>query len=167
MRTVHTALAVLGLVSAVPGLAQTTTDSAAIRRAALDYIEGWYEGNSDRMARAVHPELVKRIVLRDGAAAGELRGTGAGPLIEFTGRGGGSCIPADERRTDVTILDIYHGAASARVDAGGWIDYLHLARFAGGWKIVNVLWETSPSFTPRRCARERPRPDGHAGVPGL
>jgi hypothetical protein len=43
--------------------AQTAADSAGIRGAALDYIEGWYEGNSERMERAVHPELAKRIVV--------------------------------------------------------------------------------------------------------
>jgi hypothetical protein len=28
-----------------------------------------------------------------------------------------------------------------RVDAGEWIDYMHLARWSGEWKIINVLWE--------------------------
>ena len=43
--------------------AQTTAsnaDAAAIRQTALDYIEGWYEGNAERMERALHPELAKR-----------------------------------------------------------------------------------------------------------
>jgi hypothetical protein len=25
-----------------------------------------------------------------------------------------------------------------------WIDYLHLAKYDGRWKIVNVLWEMKP-----------------------
>ena len=33
--------------------AQTRDDSLAIRRAAADYIEGWYSGNGDRMAQAL------------------------------------------------------------------------------------------------------------------
>src|SRR5262249_46471729 len=33
---------------------------AAIKQTALDYIEGWYEGDAERMERAVHPELAKR-----------------------------------------------------------------------------------------------------------
>jgi len=40
-------------------------DLAAIRQTALDYIEGWYEGNAERMERALHPELAKRIVRTD------------------------------------------------------------------------------------------------------
>lgn len=46
--------------------AQTTTvsdaDKAAIKQTALDYIEGWYEGNAERMERALHPEPAKRNV---------------------------------------------------------------------------------------------------------
>jgi hypothetical protein len=26
------------------------------------------------------------------------------------------------------------------------VDYLHLARTNGGWRIVNVMWELKPEF---------------------
>jgi hypothetical protein len=45
------------------------------------------------------------------------------------------------KRTDVRILDIFQNTASVRVDAGTWVDYLHVAKFNGRWVIVNVLWE--------------------------
>src|ERR1043165_10178274 len=41
------------------------TDAAAIKQTALDYIEGWYAGNAERMERSLHPELAKRIVHTD------------------------------------------------------------------------------------------------------
>ena len=37
-------------------------DQAAIKQTALDYVEGWYEGNAERMERALHPDLAKRII---------------------------------------------------------------------------------------------------------
>ncbi|HKN65770.1 MAG TPA: nuclear transport factor 2 family protein, partial [Gemmatimonadaceae bacterium] len=43
----------------------TAADSNGIREAAMDYIQGWYEGNADRMQRALHPELAKRIIRSD------------------------------------------------------------------------------------------------------
>src|SRR5437870_4156387 len=52
--------------------AQTTADSTAIKATALNYIEGWYEGNSERMEHALHPELAKRIVTTD-AQSGKSR----------------------------------------------------------------------------------------------
>ena len=42
------------------------------------------------------------------------------------------------------MLDVYENAASAKIIAATWIDYLHLARWNGQWKIVNVLWELKP-----------------------
>ena len=45
--------------------AQSTSDTELIKQAALDYIEGWYEGNAERMERALHPELAKRLVSTD------------------------------------------------------------------------------------------------------
>ena len=45
--------------------AQSAADTGAIKATARDYIEGWYEGNAERMERAVHPDLAKRIVNTD------------------------------------------------------------------------------------------------------
>ncbi len=36
------------------------TEEAGVRAAVLDYVEGWFDGNAERMERALHPELVKR-----------------------------------------------------------------------------------------------------------
>ena len=49
--------------------------------------------------------------------------------------------------TDVTVLDVFENAASAKIVASDWVDYLHLARWNGEWKIVNVLWELKPQET--------------------
>ncbi|HKW12515.1 MAG TPA: nuclear transport factor 2 family protein [Gemmatimonadaceae bacterium] len=123
----------------------TAADSSGIREAAMDYIQGWYEGNADRMQRALHPELAKRIVRTDPKTGRSNLGTmGALTLINSTKMGGGSSTPANHRRTDFRLLDIYEGAAVARVDAGDWVDYLELARWNGRWVIVNVLWELRP-----------------------
>lgn len=115
-------------------------DSAAIRVTALDYIQGWYEGDAERMERAIHPDLAKRILGSELGSAAPLVEMDAAELIEATRRGGGSAAPG-ARRADVTILDLFGNAASVRVDADQWVDYLHLVRTPGGWKIVNVLWE--------------------------
>ncbi len=126
--------------------AQTAADSAAIRATALDYVEGWYEGNAERMTRAVHPELVKRIVSRDTVSGRAwISNQGAGNLAANTARGGGKSTPIDRRRKDVQILDIYANVASVRATMSGWIDYMHMAKIDGRWWIVNVLWENHPA----------------------
>ena len=121
--------------------AQTRDDTLGIRAAAMDYIEGWYAGDGDRMARALHPELAKRIMNSDSAGRSWIGEMGATQLVRGTRAGFGRETPAERRRTDYRLLDIFQNAASARIDAGGWIDYLHLVKWQGRWVIINVLWE--------------------------
>ena len=123
---------------------QTQSDSAAIRQTALDYIQGWYEGDGARMERALHPELAKRIVNVDTLRRYRLDQQSAMTLVQNTRAGGGKETPQADRHDDVRILDIYRNAAVARIDASYWIDYLQLARWRGRWVIVNVLWELKP-----------------------
>jgi hypothetical protein len=123
----------------------TAADSAAIRETALDYIEGWYEGNATRMERALHPELAKRIVRTDPKSGRSGLGMqSALTLINATKAGGGTKTPEARRLKDVRILDVFENAASVRVDASDWIDYLQVAKWNGRWVIVNVLWELKP-----------------------
>ncbi|HEU0299943.1 MAG TPA: nuclear transport factor 2 family protein [Longimicrobium sp.] len=131
-------------IPAAPARAQTAADSAAIRAAALDYVEGWYAGDAARMRRAVHPGLAKRISQRDRTGAWTLRQMTADELVAATGEGGGTDTPEAQRQRDVVILDVFGNAASVRATMSGWIDYMHLARVDGRWQIVNVLWELKP-----------------------
>ena len=150
--TIRAPRALLALVgaaftlAAAPALhAQTAADSAGIRAAALDYIDGWYAADGARMERALHPELAKRNVYTDPQSGrSRLIQMSALTLINGTRGGGGSQIPAAERRSEVTILDIFQNAASVRVRAASWVDYMHLAKWNGRWVIVNVLWELHP-----------------------
>ena len=132
---------------ALPTLAraQTAADSSAIRATALDYVEGWYTGSAERMGRAVHPELVKRIVVRDTATKHSVIETmGATALVNGTRHGWGKETPANRRQKDVAILDIFGNVASVKSVMADWIDYLQIAKVDGRWVIVNVLWEYKP-----------------------
>ena len=120
-------------------------EAAAIRETALNYIEGWYEGDAARMERALHPELAKRIVMTDSATGNSrLDSMGAMTLVQRVRAGGGRKTPKEAQMKDVTILDRFQHAAVVKVVASGWIDYLQVAKFNGDWKIVNVLWELKP-----------------------
>jgi hypothetical protein len=134
------------LLAAVPAArAQTAADTTGIRAAALDYAEGWYSGDGDRMARAVHPELVKRILVTDTATGRSFVQTmGAAALVNGARHGYGKSTPAERQLKDVRILDVFGNAAVAKVVMADWIDYLQLVKTEGRWQIVNVLWERKP-----------------------
>ena len=124
--------------------AQTAADSAAIRATALDYIEGWWTGNAERMERALDGKLAKRMVFTDSSGHSRLSDMTAIELVQNVRAGGGTRTPKSEQRMDVTLLDTFRNAAIVKIDAGGWIDYLQEAKWNGRWVIVNVLWELRP-----------------------
>lgn len=130
--------------------AQSAADSTGIRQAALDYIDGYYTGDAARMERAIHPELAKRIVRTSPEGRQMLMQMSAATLIQGTRDGGGRDTPDSLRHKDVTILDIYQNAASAKIYASYWVDYLQLAKWHGRWVIVNVLWEMHPTSSGQR-----------------
>jgi hypothetical protein len=135
----------LATLTATAAESQTAADSAAIRAAALDYAEGWYEGNAERMERAVHPELAKRIVRTPrGGGGSSLDHMTAATLVEAAGAGSGRNTPPARQIKEVRILDVFGGTASVRTEMDGWVDYMHMARWNGEWRIVNVLWELKP-----------------------
>lgn len=141
-------ISLLAFCAMTPAAAQTVAqgDRDAITRAALDYAEGWYEGSAEKMERALHPDLAKRITItREGRS--RLEQMSAMTLVQSTRAGGGSKTPKERQQKDVMVFDIFGNAASARLTMDGWIDYMHLAKVNGQWKIVNVLWELKPAET--------------------
>jgi hypothetical protein len=141
MRTII-AVAMVSIALAQSAGGQNSADSAAIRRAALDYLEGYYDGNVERMDRALHPDFVKRTVTVNAATNHNLiRPLTKSMMLEYTRAGGGGNPPAEERGIEVRILDIFKNMATVRTEARDFIDYLHLAKWNGEWKIMNVLWE--------------------------
>lgn len=119
-------------------------DEAAIRQTALDYIEGYFSGDVDRMERALHPELHKVIpVTHPKTGRMFIDKTGAGFIIEAT-RAKSGILEEDKRNIEVTIFDINQDIAMVEVLSSMFYDYIQLAKIDGQWKIVNVLWKMNP-----------------------
>ena len=129
----------------VAAVAQTDADKAAINATALNYAEGWYEGNGDRMESALHPDLAKRMIGTDDKGRSVFNHMSAMTLVQVTRRGYGKETPKSEQRKDVRILDTFENAAMVRLDMRDWVDFLQMAKVDGKWKIINVLWEPRKS----------------------
>ena len=123
--------------------AELAADRAAIRETALNYIEGWYEGNAERMKSALHPQLAKRMVFeREGVS--QLNHQTSEILVGRTASRSSDGTRLSDHRREVEILDLFGKAASVRVTADAWVDYLHVVKWNGHWLIINVLWELNP-----------------------
>ena len=114
-----------------------SSDYVGVEAAARDYIEGWYAGDVERMDRALHDELVKRVAGDDDPDS--LRQVTKARMIALTTEGGGD---NPEAEFEILVDGISDDIATARVVSPEYVDYLHLARTTRGWKIVNVLFRT-------------------------
>jgi hypothetical protein len=132
---------------ALPVFGQSKEDTLAIKKATLDYIEGWATGNVERVQNAVSPELSKRRVATSGefvyvqdmsrsllcmSALGNAKGVRMQDLT-----------PGKELAPEIKILDIDGTNASVKTWNAkyGFFDYIHLSKAGGKWMIVNVLWD--------------------------
>ena len=117
-------------------------DRKAVEKAALDYIEGWYESNVERMEGCLHPDLQKReirILSQTGRSQFGLHT--ASTLIEGTRLGFGKQIPIEERNIRITVFEIFKNIASVKATSKLSTEYLHIVKYNGEWKVLNVLWE--------------------------
>jgi ketosteroid isomerase-like protein len=115
----------------------TATEHEQITRTALDYFEGWFDGDVARMDRALHPDLVKR--WPGEAQVASLAVWTKERMLELTAAGRGRA-DADDRRLEVEVEDVYGDIANVTVRSAAYREYLHLVRTADGWKIANALW---------------------------
>ena len=115
----------------------TATEQELITQTALDYFEGWFDGDVERMDRALHPDLVKRSIgTEQGATLGI---TTKQRMLELTANGEGAQDGAD-RRLDIEVMDVSDDIASVTVRSAVYYEYIHLVRMPDGWRIANALW---------------------------
>jgi hypothetical protein len=121
------------------------TDHDEVRATALDYFEGWYEADAQRMARSLHPELVKRWAGdTDGVHLGKALDKAA--MVTQTAEGGGR----DTRPQDpiaVDVIEVYGDIATVVVRSPEYREYLHLVRTPQGWQIVNAFYRMTEGVT--------------------
>ncbi len=112
---------------------------AALVQAGMDYVDGFYAGSPERMAMALHPRLQKVMVQKLPNGREFFRYTTTDGLIEYS-RAGMGRKPEAERKVEVTVLEASGNIASLRVNSADFVDFVHVARINGEWKIVNVIW---------------------------
>ncbi|MFH1573661.1 MAG: nuclear transport factor 2 family protein [Acidobacteriota bacterium] len=120
-------------------------DRDAIRQAALDYLDGFYSGDAERVRRGVHPELYKvRPHRLPQTGRTLLDKVGAELLAEAAGARMG-LVDEDKRNIEINMLDINQDIAMVEAISRMYYDYLQLAKINGRWQIVNVLWVMNPA----------------------
>lgn len=117
-------------------------DKSLIRATALNYLEGWFEGNVKRMDKALHEKLIKRIFKKNSETGDkQFSEVNKAIMLEYTKKGSGKKHQREKLGIEVEILDIFSNIATVKTKCFQFIDYLHLVKTKGEWKIVSVLWQ--------------------------
>lgn len=127
------------MTNASTGLRASQRDIDAIREAALDYIQGYTTGDTPRHTRAYHPECIKRRFVTDPDTGVErLQVLSPRIMADYTAAVGSNL--ATDSEPEIIIDAISQDIASVRVYSTHWIDFLHLVRARGEWKLFHATW---------------------------
>ena len=144
MKTITLFAALFIAFASLSAYGQAATEQDAIKRTALNYAEGWYEGDADKMESALSTDLAKRIVRTNPQGQSMVSQMTALALVQGTRGGFGKQTAKAEQQKDVTILDVMGNAATVKLEMHDWVDYMHIGKVSGKWVIINVLWEMKP-----------------------
>jgi hypothetical protein len=128
----------------------TAEDREAVRRAALDYLEGFYEGDSTKLVRSVRPDVFKFGFWRARDSTSYVEERMTWPEFLSYARG----VKANNRQAPATapkrveVYDVMNQTASVKVTAFWGTDYLLLGKYNGKWMISSVLWQNPPKSKP-------------------
>ncbi|GHN01789.1 hypothetical protein WSM22_32780 [Cytophagales bacterium WSM2-2] len=117
-----------------------------VRSAVLDYVEGFYEGDTLKIKRSILPEVNKYGYYQPKDSqkyAGEPMSFKE--MIQYADGIRKKNRPAPKTAPkEIQIFDVQDQTASAKLTAWWGTDYILLAKYNGKWMIVQVLWQSVP-----------------------
>lgn len=124
--------------------AQSEIDKKGVERACLDYLEGFYEGDTVKIKNSIKPTLYKFGYWKKKGAT-NYESDGQMTYAEAVAFARNVLEKKHFAKADapkkVEVLDIGNYIASAKVTAWWGIDYILLSRNDDRWMIEQVLWE--------------------------
>lgn len=118
----------------------------AVKAAVVDYVEAIYQAQPERIQRSVHPGLTKRgYFKKQGETTFSNEPMTYDQLVALAGRWNkDGKRPVTTYPKEIVVFDVLDQTASAKLTAMWGVDYFHLAKYDGQWKIVNILWQEPP-----------------------
>lgn len=119
-------------------------DKAGIEKACLNYLEGFYEGDTTKLADALKPSLYKYGYWKN-KNTGNYDPDGQMTYQQAINYAKNVMAKKNFAKADapkkVQVLDVMNTIAAAKVTAWWGVDYILLAKQNGKWMIDQVLWE--------------------------
>lgn len=118
-------------------------DSTQIREVSLGYLTALQQLKPALMARVMSDDLHKVHITHDPTLnKAYLRATSKKQMIAYATDWNktGTKFPFKPSNL-VVLLDVYDNIATVKLISDNWVEYLHLAKIDGHWKIANLLWQ--------------------------
>ncbi|HYH16523.1 MAG TPA: nuclear transport factor 2 family protein [Flavisolibacter sp.] len=124
--------------------AQTGADSAAVLRAANDYIEGFYFGDTAKIYYSIDPNASKHGYYkgRQNDTAYRKIPMSFSQMIGYSKNERNRPSEVNAKIREIQILDLQSKIASVKLRAWWGIDYLLLTKMDDRWIIEKVLWQS-------------------------
>ena len=120
------------------------SDKEGVKKACMNYLEGFYEGNSDKLTAYLQPSLNKFGFWKDDDTNSyrQVNHMSFEAALAFAKNVKEKKeFPAADAPKKVEVLDISNTIASAKVTAWWGIDYMLLSKRGDKWMIEQVIWE--------------------------
>lgn len=132
------------LLSCISSLLAIAQDKEKIERACLNYVEGFYEGDTTKLITSLKPTLYK-IGYWKNNNTGVYGFDGQMTYQQAIGYAKNVLAKKNFAKVDapksVVVLDILNSIASAKITAWWGTDYILLSKQGDKWMIEQVLWE--------------------------
>ncbi|MDX1462984.1 MAG: nuclear transport factor 2 family protein [Marinirhabdus sp.] len=123
---------------------QNRDEKSKVERACLNYLEGFYEGDTEKLKASLQPNMYKFgfFKARDAETYGKVDQMTFEQALAFARNvKEKEKFPGPGAPKEVTIFEVGNTIASAKVKAWWGIDYLLLSKQGDRWMIEQVLWE--------------------------
>lgn len=121
-----------------------TSDKEGVEKACMNYLEGFYEGDTDKLSASLQPSLNKFGFWKDKDSGNykQVNHMSFEKALAFARNVKEKKeYPKPDAPKKVQVLDISNTIASAKVTAYWGVDYILLSKRGDKWMIEQVIWE--------------------------
>lgn len=133
------------LLAGTVAFGQKQEEKQQIEKAILNYVEAFYEADTTKAYESIARDLAKRGYYTPKEGGIREAKMSFEQLVQLSKRWKTNQDITPETPKKITVFDVLDKIATAKVEAKWGIDYFHLAKLDGKWKIINVLWQDYPS----------------------
>jgi hypothetical protein len=112
-------------------------DLQAVRQAVVDYCEGYYRRDPVQTERAYHSECLKRSFASTDDDVWYLTVQTPASMVDVSRV---DHMRVDDPSYEIIIDDLSQNIASVRLYSDGWVDYLHVVKARGEWKLLHAAY---------------------------